>query len=176
VKQCSKCGVEKPLDEFYSGRAVCKACKRAYQRGYYIKNREYCIEWWREYRSTNREAVSKSLQKYHNRNRDTRNANMRQRRKDHPEKVKAEDLVKRARRSSAEGKCTAEQWRARLLYHGVNTCYYCKCHTDEIHCEHRIPLSRGGTNWPANLVPACPTCNLSKGTKTEKEFLDIAQS
>jgi 5-methylcytosine-specific restriction endonuclease McrA len=39
--------------------------------------------------------------------------------------------------------------------------------------EHRIPLSRGGSNWPANLAPACKTCNSSKGTKTEKEYREL---
>jgi len=28
--------------------------------------------------------------------------------------------------------------------------------------EHRIPLSRGGTHHPSNMLPACGRCNSSK--------------
>jgi hypothetical protein len=38
------------------------------------------------------------------------------------------------------------------------------------HPEHKIPLSRGGTNEYANLAVACQYCNCSKGNKTEEEF------
>lgn len=38
--------------------------------------------------------------------------------------------------------------------------------------EHQIPLSRGGSNWPSNLVPACDNCNKSKKDKTPAEFME----
>ena len=30
------------------------------------------------------------------------------------------------------------------------------------HIDHFYPLRKGGTNWPENIVIACPVCNLSK--------------
>lgn len=33
------------------------------------------------------------------------------------------------------------------------------------HIEHRIPVYRGGTNAPNNLVLACKPCNIEKGTE-----------
>lgn len=33
TKTCSRCGEEKPTDDFYPHRRVCKVCTRAYQRG-----------------------------------------------------------------------------------------------------------------------------------------------
>jgi 5-methylcytosine-specific restriction endonuclease McrA len=36
--------------------------------------------------------------------------------------------------------------------------------------EHRTPISRGGSHWPANLAPACGRCNTAKGELTEKEY------
>jgi 5-methylcytosine-specific restriction endonuclease McrA len=76
-----------------------------------------------------------------------------------------------ARKKGARGSFTADQWQAKLIYFG----YRCSlCHSSlenqEIHLEHRIPLSRGGSNWIANIAPACRRCNLRKSTKTEKEF------
>ncbi len=52
-------------------------------------------------------------------------------------------------------------------------CYYCKesLQPEEVHIEHKTPISRGGTNSRKNLALACAKCNLSKGRKTEAEFL-----
>ena len=59
-------------------------------------------------------------------------------------------------------------WRERLNYYD-GKCVYCGSE-EKIEIEHRIPVSRGGTNLPANLVPACMSCNRSKGTMTESEY------
>jgi len=37
--------------------------------------------------------------------------------------------------------------------------------------DHRIPVSRGGTNDPRNLIAACHPCNNSKGDLTDFEFI-----
>jgi len=39
-----------------------------------------------------------------------------------------------------------------------------------IQTDHRIPLSRGGSNFIDNIVPACRPCNLRKHTLTEAQF------
>jgi len=49
-------------------------------------------------------------------------------------------------------------------------CRYCGERTDTPHCDHIIPVSRGGTNDMANLATACPSCNLSKNNKTVEEW------
>ena len=52
-----------------------------------------------------------------------------------------------------------------------NRCWWCgKKLKGSYHVDHRIPLSRGGSNWPENIVIACPFCNLSKCDKTPLEF------
>jgi HNH endonuclease len=41
--------------------------------------------------------------------------------------------------------------------------------------DHLIPQSRDGSNLIENIVPACVSCNLSKGTRTEEEYwVDIS--
>jgi hypothetical protein len=40
------------------------------------------------------------------------------------------------------------------------TCFYCRAPSTEV--DHIVPVSRGGTNMPVNLVPACSSCNGSK--------------
>jgi len=44
------------------------------------------------------------------------------------------------------------------------------------HIEHRIPLSRGGTDAFKNLWPACAFCNRSKHNRTVAEFKNDRQA
>lgn len=46
-------------------------------------------------------------------------------------------------------------------------CYLCnnKISLRSFHVEHEKPLSAGGRNSYSNLFPACPPCNLSKGSR-----------
>lgn len=40
--------------------------------------------------------------------------------------------------------------------------------------DHKLPLSKGGTNEMGNLQPACLTCNVVKSDLTMQELVDIA--
>jgi len=51
------------------------------------------------------------------------------------------------------------------------TCLYCGKPNRKLHCDHIIPISKGGTNHPDNLVTACRTCNLVKHARTPEEWL-----
>lgn len=52
-------------------------------------------------------------------------------------------------------------------------CWYCGCKlTGKYEIDHRIPISRGGTNWPNNLCIACFACNRSKRNKLPHEWGD----
>lgn len=91
---------------------------------------------------------------------------------------KNRDLVKiyagrsRANRKRCAGTHTLEQWISRIEYWGWR-CRYCGCELTPktVTVDHSIPLSRGGTNWAANLVPACWSCNTQKHTCLPCEFL-----
>jgi 5-methylcytosine-specific restriction endonuclease McrA len=52
-------------------------------------------------------------------------------------------------------------------------CVYCSNLATTV--DHVIPLSRGGTNFEGNLVPACRSCNSSKGTKFLIEWNSYAR-
>lgn len=54
-------------------------------------------------------------------------------------------------------------YEARLdTYDGL--CFYCLLRPAAVF-DHRIPISKGGSNWPANIVGACKKCNLQKGAR-----------
>ena len=50
-------------------------------------------------------------------------------------------------------------------------CAYCGCDcSTEYEIDHKIPLSRNGTNDFSNLALSCPHCNRSKRNKTDDEY------
>jgi 5-methylcytosine-specific restriction endonuclease McrA len=52
------------------------------------------------------------------------------------------------------------------------TCQYCHWHGLYVYlvADHDIPVSRGGTDVPWNLVTACRGCNWQKGDMTGAEY------
>jgi len=54
---------------------------------------------------------------------------------------------------------------------GKLRCWWCnKIIKSKWHLDHRVPLAKGGSNSPDNLVISCPACNLSKGAKMPGEW------
>ncbi len=81
-------------------------------------------------------------------------------------KINAKNRRRKHRARSAQGTYTEEQLQARIDLYG-RRCYLCGCDWDTLSApdrtvDHVIPLSQGGTNWPANLRPACKSCNSGK--------------
>jgi 5-methylcytosine-specific restriction endonuclease McrA len=62
----------------------------------------------------------------------------------------------------------------KIYEHQSHQCFYCKGDLDEIgwHLDHLVPVSKGGTNDPANIVLACRRCNNAKNDSTAQEYLD----
>jgi len=56
---------------------------------------------------------------------------------------------------------------------GAQRCAYCLTWTDNPHRDHVVPFSKGGSDSPDNLVPACASCNSKKHAMTLLEFVAI---
>lgn len=76
---------------------------------------------------------------------------------------------RRARKMGASGTHTSAEWSALLAEHN-GCCAYCEDSMARMTRDHRIPLSRGGSNDIKNILPACGSCNSSKNALTEDEF------
>ncbi len=78
-----------------------------------------------------------------------------------------------ARRAGAIGQITPSQWRNLLKRHRFR-CFYCRVKLLPANrtLDHKVPLSRGGTNTIDNVVPACRPCNNRKLRMTTEEFLE----
>jgi 5-methylcytosine-specific restriction endonuclease McrA len=72
------------------------------------------------------------------------------------------------RRANAYGVATEAYSRTEIMARWDWTCAYCASRAE--HLDHVSPLSRGGEDVPANLLPACADCNLRKGAKTLAEW------
>lgn len=76
-------------------------------------------------------------------------------------------------RRGPDDELSGKHWRfirAIWLDGGVVTCAYCGEPTTEPERDHVQPLSDGGETAPENIVPACPTCNRSKGQRPVTEW------
>lgn len=64
-----------------------------------------------------------------------------------------------------------EDWKE--LY-SANNCYYCgkKIEGRDKTVDHKIPISKGGTNARENLVMCCQSCNSHKNNRTESEYYE----
>ena len=79
----------------------------------------------------------------------------------------------RPRNSRAKNTPGLAEWRelrAAVFERDGYVCTYCGVDTDAPHCDHVMPVSRGGSSALDNLTTACPRCNLSKGSKTVDEW------
>ena len=57
-----------------------------------------------------------------------------------------------------------------ILERDEHTCRYCATKADRMCADHVVPLSRGGTNDPENLVACCLSCNSSKSDRLLDEW------
>lgn len=139
---------------------------RAYRRARYATKREKLQSDQRAWYASHKDQVriyDATPSRREGRRRATRVWKMR-----NPDKVRLSNFLREWRAQRAPGTCSVAAMAARIAFYG-NVCAYCGGPYE--HIDHVIPLARGGTNWPANLRPACGPCNLSKGSFPLLEFL-----
>lgn len=91
----------------------------------------------------------------------------------------AADIARRARDANRQARRRSlmpdpDEWQAlrgQVFERDGYVCTYCGDATEEPHCDHVRPLSKGGPNTIDNLTTACPTCNSSKGARSLEEWL-----
>ena len=77
---------------------------------------------------------------------------------------------RRAKKRNAEGFYTNDDIEVQYRSQS-GKCWHCgKQLKGKYEVDHLIPLDKGGTNWPNNIVCACRKCNRSKGAKLTIEW------
>lgn len=82
----------------------------------------------------------------------------------HPEAKARNRNRRRARKAGAEGNHSRAEWTGVCEAYG-RCCAYCGT-SAKLTRHHVVPLSKGGSDWISNIVPACGSCNSRIGTKT----------
>lgn len=195
--RCKRCDSSGPFGvdraRWHGLRDVCRECDRAavekrrksdpntrekgkeYSRAWREANREKFNALMRAWRKANREKVRQEAKERRNAKKlldpegyaeGLRRQYQRQKPKT-PEQSRRTNLARRKRKMGAPGTASDEQIRWRIGFYG-GRCAYCGAGFE--HIDHVIPLSRGGSNWPANLRPACGKCNREKHNRRLQEW------
>jgi len=173
-----KCGAE--VTWRTTPRQQCDACRRVARQ-----------EVTARYRSANRADLRAANLQYMRANAELVNAKRRAWRRANPEKNKEQkdDWRRRnpikhavqfarhnARKAQAEGTFTDVDF-VRILEDQGRKCFYCSTDISmKPTIDHYIPFSRGGSNWPVNIVAACKPCNSAKCDRMPYEFMPCDRS
>lgn len=193
MKQCTKCGVEKPLSEFSMCRSSrdgkqwrCKAChsaanatayavdpeqKKAKSAAWFMANKEKAPATsaaWRTANCMRKRATNAAL---YAADPERKKARMAAWVKANPEKVRVIQHNRRARKRAVGGKLSSSlPVRLFALQHGKRAC----CGQplgDNFHLDHIMPLALGGTNTDDNIQLLRQRCNNQKHTKHPVGFM-----
>lgn len=167
---CPDCKTVKPKTEFTAdaGRpdgafVYCKPCSKIRVQTIY---REKTYASQKAWRIANPDRVAEYGRRWTGANPDKVRAKNARLRAANPEKYRLiahmADTRRRTRERDAPGFATLEQIMARWEYFG-GRCWMCGGEATET--EHVKPLSKGGSQWPANLRPSCRPCNRRKLAK-----------
>lgn len=83
-----------------------------------------------------------------------------------------EAIQRQREKSRTRVKRYRERQKNKKLQEPDPKCEYCGDDAEEL--DHLIPVSKGGTDDPENLVHACKRCNRSKNGKDLADFLNMS--
>jgi hypothetical protein len=83
---------------------------------------------------------------------------------------------RRARVLGSEASLAAKDV-SRILEEQDRLCFYCSADIEDGRhiSDHFIPLDRGGSNWPDNIVDACSSCHAQKANRLPLEYVAYRQ-
>ena len=76
------------------------------------------------------------------------------------------------RRGEAIPKLSHQEWKEIMIFFG-GECAYCGCtpkRNQRLTRDHLLAISAGGVTEQSNMVPACSSCNSSKGSEDFKDW------
>jgi 5-methylcytosine-specific restriction endonuclease McrA len=145
------------LDKLKKASSKYRQTHPDYHLTYYAANSEKKIEYQRKWREANPSKFYEYVKKWQ---------------KSNPERYRNITRNCNARRRGSIGSFTEEE-EMQLFTWQQGACHYCGnflYSNMPYHIEHKIPITRGGTNYIENIAISCPDCNRHKHDKTEEEF------
>lgn len=182
MKGCTDCGQPKGQTEFYRSAktgvfdAKCKECRKAYQRAYYVANRERAVATNRLWAAANPERVQVIKLRWQEAHGQAHSARYYQ---EHRDELRARSAAwkranmakvsdaRRDRRAKRRAVFVEVVRRDRLAKRDGMNCALCGELTTKQNwsVDHIIPISKGGEHSYANTQLAHRLCNARKGAK-----------
>lgn len=197
VKHCAnkecKQNNPQPVSEFYPDkykkngyRSRCRACEieraavsRAKNRElfakrqaeYYKRSGDVQRQASRNWKSKNKDKQKSYWQKWYEENRKKRADYHRHYQTEKPEVIIQKSRKRRNAKNGARGTFTEAEFQE-ILEESNYRCFWCdkQLVDGDITRDHYIPLTRGGSDYIDNIVPACVSCNCKKRNKLPYEF------
>lgn len=175
MKKCTKCGLEYPATTEYFNKnkrtkdgftGWCRTCRKKYRKEHQKEIQNYRKKWYKTHKKEELEYNKNYKPNWYQKNKEKIAQQTKKYRQTNAYKIKALVHRRRTLELVAKGFHTAEDieeiWE---LQRG--RCLYCRISlvnkiAKEIHLDHFIPLTRGGSNCRSNLAFACDKCNHSK--------------
>jgi 5-methylcytosine-specific restriction endonuclease McrA len=193
-KKCTKCNIIKPFDEFHKRKdskdglkSWCKHCRKTIewpvQEKKYRARRKKVNDIWnpehKEYKHQwyldHKEEQNERGREWYLKNKDKAHDAYKKRYEADPQAYIQRALKRRARIAGCEiNDFTTKDWYELLEEYG-HRCAYCGGGGKMVK-EHKVPIVRGGNHTKSNIVPACKSCNNTKYTKTDEEFLNTVET
>ncbi len=133
-------------------------------------NKEKVLAYRKRKYATSRDQELIKSRQYHHEHKEQAAAKNKRWRTNNKEKLRHKAQRRRSREANLRTTLTADEWQ-KILDDHFHCCHYCGVQSDILHQEHKIPVINGGEYTAENIIPACPSCNLSKGTKDYKTFV-----
>ena len=176
TKVCGSCKQELPTDHFHVRNASvdglcskCKTCSAIYLKKYREKNLESLNAKKRAYAQEHRAEAAERHKKWRHENKEHYNKKQAEWARNHPEWKRCLTRKRYALLKNSSGSHSADQIQ-RIYARQNNQCNYCGKGLEKGHVDHIIPITRGGTNYAANLQILCVSCNTSKSNKMPWEY------
>jgi 5-methylcytosine-specific restriction endonuclease McrA len=180
LKICTKCGAENPATrKFFRSHvghsdgltSACIECERKRDTSR-VRDPEEARARSARYNERHRELVNaRELRRYYSR--PARRAYLLEWSRAHPDVGAAKSRNRKARKNAADGSHSAVDVRVQYVRQ-KGRCYWChKKVGHSYHVDHVMPIVKGGSNGPENIVIACPFCNESKGAKHPMEWAGV---
>ena len=181
-KVCTVCNVDKPLSAYYlcgngGYRSYCISCANARASEYNLRNRMSLVSKKRRYNQMHKSRIDAYNHSYYLAHSDEAKERTKKWVSENPEQAKDNSVIaggrSRSIRNGVPATYTRREWvfcREWFSVDGHVQCAYCGKKIERATQDHVVPLSHGGEYAIHNIVPACRSCNSSKGNRNMEEW------
>jgi len=137
--------------------------KKQWSKEYYLKNRDILLSYSKDWNKKNKNKMKDIRRKWRVKNQKKNRELAKNWGLKNKEYILYNAKIQNFKRRKAIGKFSLKEWNELKRKYNYR-CAICK-KRKKLTVDHKIPLSKGGTNFINNIQPLCNQCNCSKGNK-----------